>query len=177
MSSQATGGEEARTALNAVWEQHLPGVLDRVDAMERILAGLRDARYGETARKMAQREAHKLAGSVGTFGFLEASERAREIELVLASDAPVTGRQGADLVFSTAVIRAELKGEEIPTQPEPEPALAPVPVPDAPGAPATPEDPAVAIRLAASEPRATLLAVDDDGRRVCLLYTSDAADE
>ena len=171
MSSQATGGEEARTALKAVWEQHLPGVLDRVDAMERILAGLRDARYGETARKMAQREAHKLAGSVGTFGFLEASERAREIELVLASDAPVTGRQGADLVFSTAVIRAELKGEEIPTQPElelePAPALAPalaaVPAPELPGAPATPEDPAAATRPAASEPRATLLAVDDDG--------------
>ncbi|MGI8593431.1 MAG: diguanylate cyclase [Solirubrobacteraceae bacterium] len=157
MSSQATGDDAAHTALLAVWEQHRPGVLERVDALERILAGLRDARYGETARKMAQREAHKLAGSVGTFGFLEASERAREVELVLSSDVPLTGKPGDDLVYSTGAIRAELKGEEIPPMPEREP-----PPGSTPDAPSTLEDPADATASAASEHRATLLAVDDD---------------
>ena len=75
-------------ALGAIWAKRQATILGGVTTLERILAG--GARgLEETARADAQREAHKLAGSLGTFGFDEGSELARRLEHALEAVRPL----------------------------------------------------------------------------------------
>ena len=68
--------------------------------------------FDEERRRTAQREAHKLAGSVGTFGFAEGSALARNIELLL-NDSRALDAEGVsryhDLVSQ---LRAELEAPD-----------------------------------------------------------------
>jgi chemotaxis protein histidine kinase CheA len=66
--------------LRAVWQAQFSRVLDRVDAIERALVALRDDQLEEPGRAEAQRAAHMLAGSVGTFGFTAASGAAAALD-------------------------------------------------------------------------------------------------
>ena len=70
--------------LQAIWRDHRPEVLRGVELIERALEDLEAGGLGEQARAEAEREAHKIAGAVGTFGFHGASERARHLETALA---------------------------------------------------------------------------------------------
>ena len=66
--------------LRAVWEEHLEDVLSRVSLIERAVATLRTGELDEQLREEAVRAAHMLAGSIGTFGFISASEAASQLE-------------------------------------------------------------------------------------------------
>ncbi|MGH2840198.1 MAG: response regulator [Solirubrobacteraceae bacterium] len=105
----------ASAAMRTIWEQHRGSVIERIDVVDRAIADLMADQLEEATRLEAEREAHKLAGSVGTFGFMRASELAHEIELALrAADRP-----GPDLVpmLSELVlgVRSELD-EEVPPE-------------------------------------------------------------
>jgi diguanylate cyclase (GGDEF)-like protein len=95
--------------LQAVWEQNRAEVLGQV---EMIVEAVTDALAGslsEEARKRAAREAHKLAGSVGTLGFATASEHARALEHALgAQDAP-SSDDLPELSELALALRRELK--------------------------------------------------------------------
>lgn len=80
---------EGDAALQTIWREHRPTVLDGIATIERALGRLEAGRLGEQERAVAQREAHKLAGAVGTFGFERASDRARHLESALAAPSPV----------------------------------------------------------------------------------------
>jgi HPt (histidine-containing phosphotransfer) domain-containing protein len=58
---------------------------------------------GTALRRDAEHEAHKLAGSLGMFGFPTGSELARELELMLEGDAPI-GDDFAELVARLAAV-------------------------------------------------------------------------
>ncbi|HEX2081137.1 MAG TPA: Hpt domain-containing protein, partial [Longimicrobium sp.] len=81
-----TGGLSA--AVNTVWLKYRDQVLARVDALEGAAMAVLEGRLDREARREAEREAHKLAGSAGTFGFGEASRLAREAETLLAGPTP-----------------------------------------------------------------------------------------
>ncbi len=55
----------------------------RVDVLEDAVAALVAGTLGDELRRTAEREAHRLVGSAGTFGFPRASRLARELELAL----------------------------------------------------------------------------------------------
>lgn len=78
--------------LRAVWQAHRGRVLAHVAVIGRALTALGEHRLGEAEREPAQRAAHMLAGSVGTFGFMRASAAAAALDRALdhpqASDAP-----------------------------------------------------------------------------------------
>ncbi len=83
--------------LDAVWARQRGLIEERIGSIDRALAALKRARLDECTRCKAQRAAHMLAGSLGTFGFPDASEAALQIELGLAagpdpSDAPKLSR-------------------------------------------------------------------------------------
>jgi HPt (histidine-containing phosphotransfer) domain-containing protein len=88
--------EEITAIMNRMWAQYLPRILERVAALE--AAG--DAAIGGTQttelRSVAIAEAHKLAGTLGTFGLPQGTELAREAETLCApehaSDAACTLR-------------------------------------------------------------------------------------
>ncbi len=95
-------------ALRAIWQKHRAGVLERVDLIERAVGALTEGELDEQLRVEARRAAHSLIGSVGTFGFIRASEAARELELELAEPTPTHAQAMSTLV---AVVRRELESE------------------------------------------------------------------
>ncbi len=67
----------------ALWQRNQPEILDRLAVLDRAAASLHPAHRAE-----AIATAHKLAGSLGMFGFHEGTRIARELELQLESPSP-----------------------------------------------------------------------------------------
>lgn len=94
MSARAPGAGDsdpgaATAVIAAIWARHRDDALGRVTALEDAVAALFENRLSEETRRAAERHAHRLAGSAGTFGFLRASEAARQLEGILAGTEPV----------------------------------------------------------------------------------------
>ena len=90
-----------------LWEQFKGKMFERVAVLVEASGALSDGGLDEELRQKAQWEAHKLAGSVGTFGFSEASRIAGEIEALVQSTTPgeTEGARLSELVHS---LRQEL---------------------------------------------------------------------
>ncbi|MSW52616.1 MAG: hypothetical protein F2817_17230, partial [Actinobacteria bacterium] len=73
-------------ALRAVWTRRRPLVLQRLGVVEDALADGLEQRLSDEGRAEAERAAHQIAGSAGTFGFADASVAARSIEHALRDD-------------------------------------------------------------------------------------------
>ena len=76
-------------ALQEVWQRHHTGLLGQVAVLEEAIVALMRGRLEDDLREAARREAHKLAGSLGTFGLGHASEQARELERLLDPAEPL----------------------------------------------------------------------------------------
>ena len=76
--------EALRAGIRRIWQQSKPIVLERIDTLERAHALALAGRLTDAERAAAEREAHKLAGSLGTFGLLGASDAAAALEAQLA---------------------------------------------------------------------------------------------
>jgi diguanylate cyclase (GGDEF)-like protein len=101
-------------ALRAAWERAGPMVAARIDEVADAVAALRGGGLDEAARSRAERAAHQLTGSAGTFGFGHASELARDLERLLAADGPrdpATLLRAGELVEA---IRDEIRAEPPP---------------------------------------------------------------
>jgi len=86
--TDAGRGAEPAGGLATVWEHFRDATLKRVDVIEDAVIALLEGRLTPEHRRQAQREAGKLAGSAGTFGFPRSSQIAREIEQKLADESP-----------------------------------------------------------------------------------------
>ncbi len=78
-------GEELRGAVSQLWLRFKPVILERVAVVESAATALLSGPIDDLLRKKAEGEAHKLAGSLGSFGFADGSSDAREIEVILQS--------------------------------------------------------------------------------------------
>lgn len=110
-------------ALQAIWEHSRGDVLAQVDVIADAVTDALTGCLDEQTRGHAAREAHKLAGSVGTLGFAVASEHARALQHAL--DTP-HGPPQADLpslAELTVALRHELEGgrEAVPVTNVPPP--------------------------------------------------------
>jgi chemotaxis protein histidine kinase CheA len=79
---------EHAAALRSVWERQHDRVSERIGVVEQALVALGEDRLDGELRGNAERAAHILAGSVGMFGFLDASDAARELESELPHATP-----------------------------------------------------------------------------------------
>ncbi len=103
------GAAKAPVALATVWGHFRDATLKRVDVIEDAAIALLEGRLSPDHRRQAQREAGKLAGSAGTFGFPRSSQIARDIEQKLASGSP----SQLDAVFISEqllALRTDLEG-------------------------------------------------------------------
>lgn len=98
-----------RLSLNDVWNQRKHLVLERVDVLEGAIADLIEGNLDPDTRRAAEREAHKLAGSSGIFGFMKASEAAHEIELALTPHRDIPPTEVLSLSDLVTKVRAELE--------------------------------------------------------------------
>lgn len=65
---------DLKTVLDQLWRQYIDLTLSRLQSIECAIAAAPDV------RAQAAAEAHKLAGSLGSFGLQEATAAARKIE-------------------------------------------------------------------------------------------------
>lgn len=134
----AASAQRTRAALAQLWTRFCPQAFERVATLEAVLAALDKGVLDADLCQRAEQNAHKLAGSVGTFGFARASEIARRIEHIFQEGQAV------------AVQSHELLRSLIPTL---------RPLLEAPLAPPTSAEPPSA---PASDRRPYLLIVDHD---------------
>jgi diguanylate cyclase (GGDEF)-like protein len=103
-----TATEEAAlgSALAALWQRHRQTNLDRISLLESTTANLLRGVVDPDAISKGAVAAHKLAGSLGTFGFDAGSRAALEAEFVLR-EPEVDGRRLAEAVTA---LRASVEG-------------------------------------------------------------------
>jgi HPt (histidine-containing phosphotransfer) domain-containing protein len=74
---------DATEMLRAIWQRQQVRVGERVELVERAAQALGQGQLDASLLTEATRAAHMLAGSLGTFGFAEASRAAHALELEL----------------------------------------------------------------------------------------------
>jgi HPt (histidine-containing phosphotransfer) domain-containing protein len=86
--------DEVRSALEKVWLNSRPEALRRLATLERFAESLRSGTPDQQSWERALSAAHRLSGSLGMFGFNEASSCAAKIEALLENgptpDLPAT---------------------------------------------------------------------------------------
>ena len=94
-------------ALNRLWRQFLPQMLERVSALEAAAAPLAGGTLSDPGREEANDAAHKLAGILGSFGVHEGTLLAREAEAICtcgAEAAPTGATRLTEIVVELRVL-------------------------------------------------------------------------
>ena len=106
-----------------IWEQGKDRIVTRIDTLEQATLALLDGRLETELRREAEREAHKLAGSLTTFGFPQGSRLARDIEQTFQADSPLESKDALRLTEKVVSLRQALERE--PVQPASQPSNPP----------------------------------------------------
>jgi HPt (histidine-containing phosphotransfer) domain-containing protein len=97
--------EATRKLLASLWERNLPMLRDRCAQLELAVAAARSGTLSQQQREETIATAHKLAGSLGMFGYQEGTECARRIEQQLETDGPIDALQlGEDVAAMRAAL-------------------------------------------------------------------------
>jgi len=102
-SPDASRIEQARTTVAGLAERYRRTVADPLLVLDRAADAMAGGGIDDGLRREAEREAHKLTGSAGTFGFDRASDLARELEGVFAAPTPDQGAQARELLDALRV--------------------------------------------------------------------------
>jgi DNA-binding response OmpR family regulator/HPt (histidine-containing phosphotransfer) domain-containing protein len=77
--------KQTLAAVAEVWTRFQKRVSEQIAVLEQAASALSEKALAQELQQRAIQEAHTLAGALGTFGFMEGSQRAREIEHFLQS--------------------------------------------------------------------------------------------
>jgi HPt (histidine-containing phosphotransfer) domain-containing protein len=84
--------DKTAALLAKLWVKIQPIVEERIIVLDRASAAAAQGSLQDELRKEAQSSAHKLAGSLGMYGFDEGTCVARELEQMLAAGSPDPAR-------------------------------------------------------------------------------------
>jgi len=101
-------------AVQAVFEKSRGELGRRVGTLEEMIAAMVEGQLDERLRAGAERDAHKLAGSLGMFGLPRGSELARELEQALAVPEGPPMAEAPRLAELVLALRSQL--DEAPAQ-------------------------------------------------------------
>ena len=73
-------------ALDTMWARFLPEINERVQVLDKAAEAAAVGRRSEKLRSAAHQAAHKLAGTLGTFGLGHGTDLAREAEILYTRD-------------------------------------------------------------------------------------------
>ncbi|MEM8809883.1 MAG: response regulator [Cyanobacteria bacterium P01_G01_bin.38] len=100
---------QANTKTTAVWDRAKQRLSNRIAVIEQATsAGITDT-LADELRQQAEREAHKLAGSLGMFNFDEGSQLAREAELAFHNWPSLKSHQRSHLAELVAALRQSVQ--------------------------------------------------------------------
>jgi HPt (histidine-containing phosphotransfer) domain-containing protein len=102
--------EKTRALLQDLWERNLPIIHGRLNLLDEAA---NSEPLPDKLRIDAMNVAHKLAGSLGMFGFTEGTRLARQLELALDVPAP----DSAYVALLSRQLREELFPSSSPTAP------------------------------------------------------------
>ncbi len=83
---QRVARQRTEALLRDLWQRKRPMVRDQIQTLRRAAATLESATLTAPLRADAAVAAHKLAGSLGMFGYHEGTRCARELEAMLDAD-------------------------------------------------------------------------------------------
>jgi chemotaxis protein histidine kinase CheA len=86
MSAPDDEKERIRQSMAAIWQRSLPLIQERLDALDHAAELAAAGTLTAEDRQAAASNAHKLAGSVGMFGYMEGTELARRLETTLEAE-------------------------------------------------------------------------------------------
>jgi len=101
--------QKAVTITSKVWNKYRDKILAQVVVIETAAQALTSAQLSSVDRQCAQQEAHKLAGSLGIFGFMAGSQLAQELEALLQPEVTLTAVQVQHIDKMAASLRQMLE--------------------------------------------------------------------
>ncbi len=105
-----TTGPGLSGAIAAIWDKHRDLMFTRLAGIEAAVDAFSAGSLDDGTRAAAHRDAHKLAGALGTFGLHEGTAHARRIELALGdAPAPADVMSAAALKEAAQGLRASLE--------------------------------------------------------------------
>lgn len=112
-----TLAEPLKTAVAELWEKFQGKINSRIAVLEETAQGVLAGKLSDELRQKAIQEAHKLAGSLGTFGFKDGSLLAREIEKLLQPGVSLRQAEALHLLELVAALHRELQNPATPKIP------------------------------------------------------------
>ena len=101
----------------AIWERHQKKYSDRITILEQAVKALIKGTISEELRQQAQTLAHTLVGSLGSFGFAEASRLSRDIEQTLKAGERLSPTQAEHLSGLVVALQQQLGQPPVILQP------------------------------------------------------------
>ncbi|NER79369.1 MAG: response regulator [Leptolyngbya sp. SIO1D8] len=98
-------------AVTQAWEAHQGTMQERLSVLEAAAAAMDVGQLSVELQHASRSHAHKLAGSLGCFGFAEGSRIARELEHVLDLDAPLDDQHASQVSQLVQSLRQNLAAE------------------------------------------------------------------
>jgi HPt (histidine-containing phosphotransfer) domain-containing protein len=93
-------------AMNRLWAQFVPQIEERIATLETAATAAAAGTLTADLREQAHAAAHKLAGTLGTFGLQDGTELAREAETLYAAGSPAMIVENSRLIQLAAQLRA-----------------------------------------------------------------------
>ncbi len=112
--SQTDAQKKLHDLLATLWEQRKNILIERLTTLQQSIAGL-GAPGSEASRKLGAETAHKLAGILGTFGLPRGTDIAREAEVMLEKEGPLSSPEIARLHQITEELGELLDQRSLPT--------------------------------------------------------------
>ena len=106
--SESDDNQKLNTLRAEVWQRTREVTTSRITVLEQALGAFDRGLLTMEQRNAAAGEAHKLAGSLGTFGFLEAGQLAREIEQLLKQADDLSATEGDRLAKLLPQLRQQI---------------------------------------------------------------------
>ncbi|KAF3889946.1 MULTISPECIES: response regulator [Nostocales] len=110
LPKEKTIQQQTLQGVAAVWNRFKGRVDEQVAVLEHAAASISTQKtLNQKLRKEAQKEAHTLAGSLGTFGFSLGSQIARKIERILKANQALTVAEKSEFASLVGQLRQEIE--------------------------------------------------------------------
>ena len=86
--SNTQSNDQMDDLLLQLWQKNLPAIRERLDLLDKFGSAAVSGSLEEHTRLQALSIAHKLAGSLGMYGYQQGTEVAAKIERILKSPTP-----------------------------------------------------------------------------------------
>ncbi|MGB3615403.1 MAG: response regulator, partial [Elainellaceae cyanobacterium] len=99
---------EITAAVATAWEVYKGEMHERLSVLESVAAAIANGQLSPDLQHAGRSQAHKLAGSLGCFGFPEGSRLARQLEHLLQLDTPLDYQQSSHISSTVQQLRQQV---------------------------------------------------------------------